>query len=120
MRIDIVSLFPEFVDQCAGFGVTGRARERGLLSLHGWNPRDYAEGNYRKVDDRTFGGGPGMVMKVEPFARQLELLMPDWRLAPGVNPGGPRRRGRTTTPGARDPAPAAPGAHVRAAASPGP
>ena len=50
MRIDDVSLFPEFVDQCAGFGVVGRARERGLLSLHGWNPRDYAEGNYRRVD----------------------------------------------------------------------
>ena len=46
MRIDIVSLFPEFVDQCAGFGVTGRARERGLLELHGWNPRDHADGNF--------------------------------------------------------------------------
>ena len=74
MRIDIVSLFPEFVDQCAGFGVTGRARERGLLSLHGWNPRDYAEGNYRKVDDRTFGGGPGMVMLVEPLRRCLQAM----------------------------------------------
>ena len=69
MRIDIVSLFPEFVDQCAGFGVTGRARERGLLELHGWNPRDHAEGNYRKVDDRSFGGGPGMVLLVEPLRR---------------------------------------------------
>ena len=67
MRIDVVSLFPEFVAQCAGFGVTGRAVERGLLSLHGWNPRDYAEGSYRKVDDRTFGGGPGMVMMLEPL-----------------------------------------------------
>ncbi|KAF1696081.1 tRNA (guanosine(37)-N1)-methyltransferase TrmD [Pseudoxanthomonas koreensis] len=74
MRIDIVSLFPEFVDQCAGFGVTGRARERGLLSLHGWNPRDHAEGNYRKVDDRTFGGGPGMVMLVEPLRRCLQAM----------------------------------------------
>lgn len=74
MRIDIVSLFPEFVDQCAGFGVTGRARERGLLSLHGWNPREYAEGNYRKVDDRTFGGGPGMVMLVEPLRRCLQAM----------------------------------------------
>ena len=43
MRIDVVSLFPEFVAQCAGFGVVGRAQERGLLSLHGWNPRDYAD-----------------------------------------------------------------------------
>ncbi|GAB3507371.1 tRNA (guanosine(37)-N1)-methyltransferase TrmD [Pseudoxanthomonas daejeonensis] len=74
MRIDIVSLFPEFVDQCAGFGVVGRARERGLVSLQGWNPRDYAEGNYRKVDDRTFGGGPGMVMLVEPLRRCLAAM----------------------------------------------
>jgi len=67
MRIDVVSLFPEFVDQVAGHGVVGRARERGLLSLHGWNPRDHAEGNYRRVDDRTFGGGPGMVMMIDPL-----------------------------------------------------
>ncbi|HVI26819.1 MAG TPA: tRNA (guanosine(37)-N1)-methyltransferase TrmD [Xanthomonadaceae bacterium] len=67
MRIDVVSLFPEFVAQCAGFGVVGRAQERGLLALHGWNPRDYAEGNYRRVDDRPFGGGPGMVMLIDPL-----------------------------------------------------
>ncbi|RZA23428.1 MAG: tRNA (guanosine(37)-N1)-methyltransferase TrmD, partial [Lysobacteraceae bacterium] len=67
MRIDVVSLFPEFVAQCAGFGVVGRAQERGLLALHGWNPRDHAEGNYRRVDDRPFGGGPGMVMMIEPL-----------------------------------------------------
>jgi len=67
MRIDIISLFPEFVAQCAGFGVVGRAQERGLLSIHGWNPRDFAEGNYRRVDDRPFGGGPGMVMLVDPL-----------------------------------------------------
>jgi len=67
MRIDVISLFPEFIDQCAGFGVVGRARERGLLQLQGWNPRDYATGNYRRVDDRPFGGGPGMVMLIEPL-----------------------------------------------------
>ena len=67
MRIDLISLFPEFVAQCAGFGVVGRAQERGLLSIQGWNPRDYAEGNYRRVDDRPFGGGPGMVMLIDPL-----------------------------------------------------
>jgi tRNA (guanine37-N1)-methyltransferase len=67
MRVDVVSLFPEFIAQCAGFGVVGRAQERGLLSLQGWNPRDYAEGGYRRVDDRPFGGGPGMVMMIEPL-----------------------------------------------------
>lgn len=67
MRFDIVSLFPEFVAQLAAHGVVGRAGDRGLLSIHGWNPRDYAEGNYRRVDDRPFGGGPGMVMLVDPL-----------------------------------------------------
>ena len=71
MRVDIVSLFPEFIDQCAAFGVVGRARERGLLSLHGWNPRDYATDNYRRVDDRPFGGGPGMLMLAEPLGASL-------------------------------------------------
>lgn len=67
MRIDLVSLFPEFVGHCASFGVVGRAQERGVLSIHGWNPRDYAEGSYRRVDDRPFGGGPGMVMLIDPL-----------------------------------------------------
>ena len=67
MRFDIISLFPEFVAQCAAFGVVGRAGERGLLSVHGWNPRDYADANYRRVDDRPFGGGPGMVMMIDPL-----------------------------------------------------
>ncbi|MEO6154561.1 MAG: tRNA (guanosine(37)-N1)-methyltransferase TrmD [Thermomonas sp.] len=67
MRFDIISLFPEFVAQLAAHGVVGRAGERGLLSIHGWNPRDNAEGSYRRVDDRPFGGGPGMVMLVDPL-----------------------------------------------------
>ena len=72
MRIDIISLFPEFVAQCAGFGVVGRAQERGLLSIHGWNPRDHAEGNYRRVDDRPFGVGPGMVMLIDPLRAAIQ------------------------------------------------
>ncbi len=71
MRIDIVSLFPEFVAQVAAHGVVGRAQERGLLSIHGWNPRDYAQGSYRRVDDRPFGGGPGMVMLIDPLSAAL-------------------------------------------------
>jgi tRNA G37 N-methylase TrmD len=69
MRIDVITLFPDFIAQCAAFGVTGRAGERGLLSLHGWNPRDYAEGNYRRVDERPFGGAPGMVSAHRSAAR---------------------------------------------------
>ncbi|VXB73937.1 tRNA (guanine-1-)-methyltransferase [Luteimonas sp. 9C] len=71
IRIDVVSLFPDFIDQAAAVGVVGRARERGLLTLQGWNPRDYAQGNYRRVDDRPFGGGPGMVMLIEPLRAAL-------------------------------------------------
>lgn len=74
MRIDVVSLFPEFVAQLAGHGVVGRAIERELLSLHGWNPRDHAEGSYRRVDDRPFGGGPGMVMLIDPLRACLAAV----------------------------------------------
>lgn len=74
MRVDVVSLFPEFVAQITGHGVVGRAGERGLLSIHGWNPRDYAQGNYRRVDDKTFGGGPGMVMMLEPLQACLSAV----------------------------------------------
>ncbi|RMH94450.1 tRNA (guanosine(37)-N1)-methyltransferase TrmD [Lysobacter pythonis] len=71
MRIDVLTLFPDFIRQAVAFGVLGRACERGLLQVEAWNPRDYAEGNYRRVDDRPFGGGPGMVMMVEPLSRAL-------------------------------------------------
>ena len=72
MRFDVITLFPEFIAQSAGLGVVGRAQEKWLFSLHGWNPREYAEGNYRRVDDRPFGGGPGMVMLIEPLQACLE------------------------------------------------
>ncbi|QNN46292.1 tRNA (guanosine(37)-N1)-methyltransferase TrmD [Thermomonas brevis] len=74
MRFDVISLFPEFVAQLAAHGVVGRAGERGLLSIHGWNPRDHAEGNYRRVDDRPFGGGPGMVMLIEPLRAAIRAI----------------------------------------------
>lgn len=71
MRFDVLSLFPEFIRQAAEVGVVGRGIERGLLSVQAWNPRDYATGNYRRVDDRPFGGGPGMVMLPEPLSACL-------------------------------------------------
>lgn len=74
MRIDVLTLFPEFMAQAAAVGVVGRAQERQLMELQGWNPRDYAQGNYRRVDDRPFGGGPGMVMMIEPLRRCLEAV----------------------------------------------
>ena len=71
MRFDVVTLFREMVEHAAGFGVIGRARERGLWQLGTWNPRDFATDNYRTVDDRPYGGGPGMVMLGEPLAAAL-------------------------------------------------
>ena len=71
MRIDVVTLFPQLVAAVAEYGVTGRAVREGLLELACWNPRDYTEDRYRRVDDRPFGGGPGMVMMAEPLARAL-------------------------------------------------
>ncbi len=65
MKIEIVTLFPESVTALLQFGVTGRAVERGLLSVGTHNPRDYATDKHKTVDDRPYGGGPGMVMKVE-------------------------------------------------------
>jgi len=74
MRIDVISLFPEFITQAAALGVIGRAQTRQLLHVQTWNPRDYAQGNYRRVDDRPFGGGPGMVMLVEPLLATLAAI----------------------------------------------
>lgn len=71
MRVDVVTLFPDFILQCTQVGVVGRAFERGLMSVQAWNPRDYATDNYRRVDDRPFGGGPGMVMLCEPLTACL-------------------------------------------------
>ena len=71
MRVEVVTLFPEMLTALLAFGVTGRAAQRGLLQIRSWNPRDYAEDARRSVDDRPFGGGPGMVMKVEPLRTAL-------------------------------------------------
>jgi len=71
MQIAVVSLFPEMVGQVAEYGVVGRAKERQLLSLHFQNPRDYATDAHRTVDDRPYGGGPGMVLKYEPTAKAI-------------------------------------------------
>lgn len=65
MKIGIVSLFPEMFEAVSAFGVTGRAVEQGQLELHLSNPRDYATDRHRTVDDRPYGGGPGMLMKIE-------------------------------------------------------
>jgi len=68
MRFDIITLFPEMVTKTASYGVTGKAIENNLVGLSVWNPRDYTHDKHRTVDDRPYGGGPGMVMKYQPLA----------------------------------------------------
>ncbi|WP_273149090.1 tRNA (guanosine(37)-N1)-methyltransferase TrmD [Methylophaga thiooxydans] len=67
MRLGVISLFPKMFDAITEYGVTGRAVSQGRLSLNYWNPRDYTHDKHRTVDDRPYGGGPGMVMKVAPL-----------------------------------------------------
>src|SRR5918997_6752536 len=71
LQIDVVTLFPPMFDAVTESGVTGRARERKLYELVLWNPRDFATNSYRTVDDRPYGGGPGMVMMAEPLGKAL-------------------------------------------------
>ncbi|HEY9150474.1 MAG TPA: tRNA (guanosine(37)-N1)-methyltransferase TrmD [Gammaproteobacteria bacterium] len=88
MRIDVVTLFPELVQTLTEHGIPRRAAERGLLRLETWNPRDYTRDRHRTVDDRPYGGGPGMVMRVEPLqaaiqaARQADVAAPVIYLSP--------------------------------------
>ena len=67
MRFDVVTLFPELVNSLIASGVIGRAASQDLINLTCWNPRDYTSDRHQTVDDRSYGGGPGMVMKVEPL-----------------------------------------------------
>jgi tRNA (guanine37-N1)-methyltransferase len=84
MRFDVVTLFPGIFSAIAGCGVTGRAFSRGLARLVLWNPRDFTRDRHRRVDDRPYGGGPGMLMRVEPLRdaiRAARQEAPDSRVA---------------------------------------
>ena len=72
MRFDVVTLFPDMIAQASAFGVTGKAIENGIVRLGLWNPRDYATDRRRTVDDRPYGGGPGMVLMVPPLRRAIQ------------------------------------------------
>ena len=74
IRFDVVTLFPEIFRAVTESGITSRALQRGLWRLETWNPRDFTTNNYRTVDDRPFGGGPGMVMLAEPIERTLDAV----------------------------------------------
>jgi len=74
MRLDIITLFPELIQPFLSVGITRRAFESKQIDVHLWQLRDYALGNYKRVDDRPFGGGPGMVMLAEPLAACLAAI----------------------------------------------
>ncbi|MDB5811599.1 MAG: trmD [Betaproteobacteria bacterium] len=71
LQFDVVTIFPAMFDAVAEAGVIGRARDKGIYQLIAWNPRDFAQNAYRTVDDRPYGGGPGMVMMAEPLSRAV-------------------------------------------------
>ena len=75
IRFDVVTLFPEMFAAVAHSGISGRALETGLWSLGLWNPRDFTRDNYRTVDDRPYGGGPGMLMLAEPLEKALDAAL---------------------------------------------
>jgi tRNA (guanine37-N1)-methyltransferase len=77
MRFDVITLFPELFAPFMESGVTRRAYESKQVDVRLWQLRDHAEGNYRRVDDRSFGGGPGMVMMAEPLAKCLAAIKAD-------------------------------------------
>lgn len=77
MRFDVITLFPELFEPFFRSGINRRAFESRQVDVRLWNPRDFAEGNYRRVDDRPFGGGPGMVMMAEPLWRCLQAIRSD-------------------------------------------
>jgi len=74
MKVDVITLFPELVKQVIEYGVVGRAANQGLVQLNCWNPRDYTDDRHRTVDDRPYGGGPGMLMKVEPLQKTIAAV----------------------------------------------
>jgi len=72
IHFDVVTLFPAMLEALTEWGITARARERGCYQVVAWNPRDFAADAYRSVDDRPYGGGPGMVMLAEPLEKAIE------------------------------------------------
>jgi len=72
MQFGVVTLFPQMFDAITDYGVTGRAVKRDKLTIDYWNPRDFTQDKHKTVDDRPYGGGPGMVMKVEPLQQAIQ------------------------------------------------
>lgn len=84
MRFDVVTLFPDMLHGLSGYGIQGRALEAGLVELVTWNPRDYTTDRHRNVDDRPYGGGPGMVMQVQPLVAAIRAARRAGERAPVI------------------------------------
>ncbi|MHB1282000.1 MAG: tRNA (guanosine(37)-N1)-methyltransferase TrmD [Acidithiobacillus sp.] len=82
MRFDVITIFPGLIHGYLQEGVVGRALTRGLIEVQTWNPRDFSDSTYRRVDDRPFGGGPGMLMMAPPLLAAIAA-------ARQANPGAP-------------------------------
>ena len=82
MRIDVVTIFPKMLEAPLREGIVARAREAGIVEVRATDLRDFTEDRHRSVDDAPFGGGPGMVMKAEPFFRAVQAVLPE-----GPTPG---------------------------------
>ena len=74
IRFDAITLFPEMFAAVTQSGITSRALEKGLWQFNAWNPRDFTTDNYRTIDDRPYGGGPGMVMLAEPLEKAIAAV----------------------------------------------
>ncbi len=88
IRFDAITLFPEMFAAVTASGITRRALENGLWQLQTWNPRDFTTDNYRTIDDRPYGGGPGMVMLAEPLEKAIEAARSAQRELSGSAGGG--------------------------------
>ncbi len=77
IKVGLISLFPEMFKSVTDYGITGRAVKDGLLSVSSWNPRDFSKDNHHTVDDRPYGGGPGMIMMAEPLRDAIHAAKTD-------------------------------------------
>jgi len=86
-KFDIVTLFPEMFDAVTKYGITSRALQKNIYAVQYWNPRDYTTDNHKTVDDRPYGGGPGMVMLIEPLEKAIDaakMVQADQGITPWV------------------------------------
>ncbi len=90
MRIDVITLFPDWMHGLRDLGVTGRALRDDRIDLRVWNPRDYTTDSHQRVDDRPYGGGPGMVMQAQPLADTLAAVAPGAAKVTLLSPQGQR------------------------------